>query len=854
MNQPADPSSRHRSHLVPVRGGWSAWRWVVLRGAGFPAQHLLALGAERSAALADQTIAQEGTLRRRVLDVLGQLPIEPVTGDRAENKVRRRRRLLLERVAAEEPLARETLTEIAAALPAEAATLGELAATTADLSATFDRESTDVSAALRRAAAEPAFREAMIWQNRNALRTGSDKLAAAPVGRRDSQTRQHERMVASYLQRYCSKNESIGFFGPVGWARWVDEGPAVGIRVGPALVARRRVDFEGWTIDALAAKLTALDGIRPWLRPRLLPYFHLDGTRLHIPTRPPVDLPPEQARVLAMCDGTVSARDIAHRLADGGDGPAPTVEELCAQLEVARGMGIIAWALEVPEHPRPETLLEARLREIGDPAIRDPGLAALAELTSARDAVASAAGDADLLDHAMGRLEETFTRLTGQAPTRNEGKVFAARTLVYEDCQRDVEVDLGPQLMERLAAPLELLLVSARWFTLQVARRYRAAMRELHAAAAAQAGDGPVDIATVHAALMRTRDLVAEKPMLETPPAISEIMAELQRRWSVILDVRPGERRIERRSADLAARVAEAFEAPGPGWPAARHLSPDVLIAASDVDAFARGEFQAVVGEIHISNSMMASLFTKQHPRPEDLLEAVHADQATPFIVPMLPKEFQLLRNSYGFLEQDRRIIHYEFSPDPPPEPRDNALRAGDLVMEVGPAGDVVRTRDGSRSFDIIEFLGMLLSVFCSGDFSILPGASHSPRITVDGVVIWREKWQFPVSTLRFATGTEPLDRFREMRRWATRSGLPRFLFIKVPVERKPTFVDLHAPPSAEIVSRLVRVTAESDPAGVVSFSEMLPALDQAWLPDGEGRRYTSELRMVMLDPKPWCT
>jgi hypothetical protein len=32
----------------------------------------------------------------------------------------------------------------------------------------------------------------------------------------------------------------------------------------------------------------------------------------------------------------------------------------------------------------------------------------------------------------------------------------------------------------------------------------------------------------------------------------------------------------------------------------------------------------------------------------------------------------------------------------------------------------------------------------------------------------------------------------------------------------------------------------------------MLPAPDELWLTDKEGRTYTSELRMVAVDPKPW--
>ena len=34
----------------------------------------------------------------------------------------------------------------------------------------------------------------------------------------------------------------------------------------------------------------------------------------------------------------------------------------------------------------------------------------------------------------------------------------------------------------------------------------------------------------------------------------------------------------------------------------------------------------------------------------------------------------------------------------------------------------------------------------------------------------------------------------------------------------------------------------------LITLSEMLPRPDQAWLPDAEGRHYTSEFRIVAVD------
>jgi hypothetical protein len=37
-----------------------------------------------------------------------------------------------------------------------------------------------------------------------------------------------------------------------------------------------------------------------------------------------------------------------------------------------------------------------------------------------------------------------------------------------------------------------------------------------------------------------------------------------------------------------------------------------------------------------------------------------------------------------------------------------------------------------------------------------------------------------------------------------------------------------------------------------VMFTELLPGPQDCWLADSEGRRYTSELRMVAVDPIAW--
>src|SRR6202034_2764292 len=71
--------------------------------------------------------------------------------------------------------------------------------------------------------------EAVTWQNPAALVNAVVNVAEnAPT--KPSRARGREEIVASYWQRYCAKNDTIGFFGPLAWGRIADDGTALRAR------------------------------------------------------------------------------------------------------------------------------------------------------------------------------------------------------------------------------------------------------------------------------------------------------------------------------------------------------------------------------------------------------------------------------------------------------------------------------------------------------------------------------------------------------------------------------------------------------------------------------------------------
>ena len=99
----------------------------------------------------------------------------------------------------------------------------------------------DERARLQDIAVDPVFREAVTWQNRDVVVSALDGLLEA--GGAPSKERRREEIVARYWQRYCSKNDTIGFFGPLAWGEIRDDGPALAQR-SRGLVRERTVHME----------------------------------------------------------------------------------------------------------------------------------------------------------------------------------------------------------------------------------------------------------------------------------------------------------------------------------------------------------------------------------------------------------------------------------------------------------------------------------------------------------------------------------------------------------------------------------------------------------------------------------
>ncbi len=841
--EPQEVADVHGSHLVDLADGWKLWRTICMRGAGFPVSMLDSLAAPEAVAAIDRFIGCEAAYdeaRRRALALCNRM-LKESEGVTRKPLWRALRRISKGRVP--DPL--PDTPEMEPILDAFARARDKVSAARDEAETCVAEALSGISEALRKVGRDARFREAIAWQNRKALHEGVDVLLRTPAGKRNNQARKHERLIVNYLQRYCAKNESIGFFGPFAWGCWTDEGPPLTQRPGPDLIAARKVHFEYWAIDALVEVLSKDPRLRNWLCPRVNPKLRIEGNILIDELGNHKSMTPDAMSVLAACDGETAAAEVAASLVADSDCGLQTADHVYGILDRAAQLGVVSWTLDVPVGPHPERNLRKTLERVGDRALRSHLTAPLDKLEAARDAVAAAAGNADALDAALGELETLFIRLTGISPHQQPGKMYAGRSLVYEDCRRQTEINIGPEIRAQIGPPLALVLQSARWFSHTIAARFDDYLNRLYQELQARFAPQPVPVSAMEKVLFNRRNPVISG-------IVREVVEKLTARWASILTFEPGTRQLRLSTESLRAQVLAAFAAPCPGWSGARHHSPDILIVAEGPEDVRCGRFQCVLGEIHVTDSMVIKpLFQAIHPRPKDLIEAYQRDTDHAHVYRVMPRNFPGYRRIWDpHLAGDFRLA---WDSSPTWRSRDGVLRISDLIVENSVDGLVVRTRDNARHFPAMVYFEGRLVVESFDKFRLLPRARHTPRITVNGLVISRESWRFPCRDLAFMYEKQETERFIGARCWAHSQGLPHWVFASFPQELKPVYVDLESPASVEVMAKLVRRASEvvGDNAEL-SLSEMLPDPAQLWLTDAQGNTYTSELRIVAVDPKSW--
>ncbi len=677
-------------------------------------------------------------------------------------------------------------------------------------------------------AATDGVRQALLWQNPAALQV-VERVHALDQPR-PSRRRFRDRMLTRYLQRYHSRNESVGFFGPIAIARVDPAVPRLTARPGSHRHRDSRAYFEDWAIVALADRLAQQCRLRHELPPAWAVGTVLDGRTVLRPDRPPRRLTgPEQA-VLALVDGRSTARAIAAGLGD---------VEVFAVLHELTDSGYLHWGFDIPMDLEPERALREQLQALPPGEVTGAALEVLDRWDKIRRTAADAT-DATALAAALDQLDDDFQRTVAAPATRTATEAPYGRRLLHPMSRRDVDLRLGVRLVAELAEPLAAVLDAARWFVGRMGAVFVEWAQQHYA-----------ELAPLYRGARVPLDVLCGRliPMSLDPALTLAVEDELVARWGRLLPIDPAARRVRSSVADLVGR-AGLFACEPVSWPGGRYHSPDVMIAARDVQAIVDGDYEFVMGELHVglvtADSSTVRPFLEFPDEIQTLSEAGLRPDEHRFM-PLHPRADRMLTGrSYPQPESfSPRYRYLSFGP------RTGARPAPGPVTVLGSAwvrreqGELVVVLAGGEELALLTVLGEYVSAMASSRFRLAPKLAHTPRVTLDRLVVSRETWRFAAAELlSAATRHGGAADFHQVRLVAAHHDLPRFLFWRASPQTKPMLLDLSNPLSVNLLTASLR----GRPDDTVTLTEMLPEPARLWLTDAAGQRYTSELRFTAED------
>lgn len=810
------------NHALGDDGAWTLWRDIALRGTGFPIALLddladTALAQAVTAHLsADDGLAETMQQARRACHARLQDTADP-TARRAWRRVMQ----TLQAGRAAEPTGDADFDALLAGL---ATAIAAAADGCQRFGQAFDAADAQTLAHLHRMADDARLREALAWQNPQALLT-----ALAPLqrhvheGRRNAEDRQHERLLTRYLQRYAAKNDTIGFFGPAGWAQVQGPGHVLELQPGPALAIEPRVSVEPWVVQALAEALTRDAAVRPHLRPWRHPAWRLGPDGAVVVLERSFRLPTFEHDLFMRCNGRMTVAEIAEALRQ----PADEVDAALARLETAQ---LIFLKPRIPLDGPALQRLRAVVAALPDHAARARWRLGVDQLLDGTETARHAFGQADAVATVQHGLAAPFQALSGQGPTRLHGNTYAGRGLLVMDARRDLQLRIGEPLALQLMTALRPVLDAAHWYSCQV----HAQLSEFASGLfdhSQQGGQMPFD--------RWWFELQQEAATVQA--IVDDVGEQLSERWAQVLPVDNAAK-----DNDAGVRAAAVFADVAPGWPGANFQAPDVLLAAADAAQLDDAFF--VLGELHAADrSLLRQVFVSAHADPQRLVDAVRADQPELELRPQLRTEALLARTQvlpgapYAFDIECDSVVS-------PHEPA-RVLRSGALWLQRRDSELRIVDREQGHDFPLRAFLGPQAGALSAGEFKLYAPAAHRARQRAGLLVVARESWRLTLDTvapLIQAQRGGPAQAFARVLRLARDQGWPRRVFYRVAGEPKPIYLDLDSPSLVDLFLRTVGAAARrGDPA--LDVSEMLPDPSQCWLPDAAGARYSSEWRMLFV-------
>lgn len=827
----------------------------LVRVAGFSFQRLDALRCARSVTAAqavEEAIEHRASAGRRLEASLeAWRPPTGPSGERTPEAKRLTKCIREVRAFARDASGgippRDLLAEAARAAPDSASLIGQVVdahevwtTATRRYAEVFASELEAARVAIRRMYADARMQEAVFIESPEAY-IGIRQLVANDE-RRDARSRMRERLAVMYAQRFCGKNDTNSICGPIGLSALEP-----GIAGGPARIdvlaedVNRQTYVSHWAAQRLLDVAVERAGGDDKVTYRLHPTAHIDGASVswcvmeHDATTSfrrryaRSQLPPAGLALLGELAEPVTAHELIPRAA-AFDLDADDVTSFLGELADA-GL-VVRGPLIPPGLFLPLRWVAAEIERWAPSEVRTWALdeVSVMEDLVGRFARAPLAERVGLFDELVAR----FGAATGDSASRAQGRHYADRSIIHEDCFAETRTALGaardtldrtmPVLVAALELPAELARERVReWFRARFGSGARVPAIEAH-----RAYDED-----------RVLDTAAATPRAQ---ALRDAMESIRHAIATAVEgARDGVATITTAALQGALDTVTA-----PTHPA--YVSADIMLRQRPGHPA-----ELVMGEVHgffwfptcLLDVMPAG---RREEVVEQMREAVREMAAGQTTAECLFLHTQATDRRFALASTDLQLMV--------PSDRAGSIDLG--ALDITLSGDEFQFFRGAdevvplvayTNYPFIQYTSRISPLF--DDFaerffpdSLLPASVRdhdAPRLRLDDVIVRRRLWRRPVAMLRAAlTAPDEATLFRLAQRLRRDLGCEDRVFVSVPGEPKPVLLDFH---NMFLLETFVKMLHDKPDDAVVKISEMMPGPDELAAHAHDGAR-TSELRI----------
>ncbi len=688
----------------------------------------------------------------------------------------------------------------------------------------------------------PFIQETLFHLNPDFLNRLHAYLGDAGTQKRDKKMRERERTLASYFARICAKNSASGPMGPSSAATFSDQKKNLSLAWGKTAekeygLKHKEAFFSHWGAREIAKKISENASLRLSLPLRLHPVARLQENTLtsmiHIPghpflpTKPETSISPELFALLEESDQTLSGNQLLQKISSETDAAKMRLEILTLLNE-----RFLLDGLYIPPglfHPL--QYLISRLESSSEREVVEKWLNLLKQFEDLR--VRFSTGTLKEKESIFHKVGDLFSEQIHHDTSRGEGKYYADRYLIYEDCSRNhapIEIggNLEKQIFQEYTFALELL--SPEWLLLIVppAINSRLFLEKLKKNPK-YIEQGPVlffqgllnnQFSGISEELKEdARGIEWLSNIIELKQLSKELLSQVDESEKEVLwsetDPLIQAYRKKFREAVASADLPLPIFASGPG----------LQLSAENLEAINQGEYTIIFDSVIFGNSM--NLTTLNYFATD------RTDQT---------QQTELALKSMCNLSTGRRadflVAHQQdtkFSPwyipgldieclAPSSKDSENVAPLNELRLSLNDEVDFEVDQKGKNTplRYLFPHTTRLSTKLIHPNFEV-----HCPRIRLGNTVLQREQWK--LNTCDWSTPEKSqnsdLSRFIEALRNQRKFGLPDTIFVDPSGPKKNIFIDFRNFFLVEILSSLL---GDNETFRV---SEMLPSDDHFWMP-----------------------